>query len=100
MSEAFVSLLPANLLLAEHPPVVPPEAAIPAKPDLPAKPNEIQVVDTVFAQDQEKFTALSAMGFWSAAMLIGDMAREHLQRAQEAEEEEAEDRDPNGPPKE
>jgi hypothetical protein len=83
--------------LVERPPIIQPDAAIPAKPDHQLKPEEVKAVDTVFSQDPDKLTTLSMMGLWSAAMLVGDWAREHQKRVEEDEEKEAEV--PFGPPK-
>jgi hypothetical protein len=100
MSEAFM-ILPNFRHIPEQQVVLEQEAVIPAKPDdVTANPEAYQAVDSVFSQDQDKLSTLSMMGFWSAAMLLGDMARDHQQRAAEEEDrsEEEEEEQPHLPP--
>jgi hypothetical protein len=85
MSEVLM-ILPDFSHAVEKPEIVIQEAVIPAKPDHhDIDVKEIQAVDTVFAQDHEKLSMLSMMGFWSAAMFVGDMAREYQRQVAEEE---------------
>jgi hypothetical protein len=89
MAEVFISLLPGYSPLAEKPPILQNEAVIPAQPDPTVHTSEqVQAVDTVFTQDHEKLSAVSFYMLWSGAMFLGDMAREHLNRADEEDEDE------------
>ena len=92
MAEVFISLLPGYSPAIEHPPILQNEAVIPAQPDPTVHTSEqVKAVDAVFAHDQEKLTALSFYALWSGAMFVGDMAREHLRRAEEDEDEQPEE---------
>ena len=89
MTEVFISLFPGYVPTVEQPPIIQHEAIIPAQPDPTVQPpDKVHAVDAVFSHDQEKFTAVSFYALWSGAMLLGDMAREHLKHAEEEEEEE------------
>jgi hypothetical protein len=98
MSDAFMILPSFNQHQVEQPPPLLDKAVVPAKPDHSLYPEQIQAVDTVFAQDQDKANLLGLFAVWNGALLLGDMAREHLNRADEDEEEE-ENRDEEDPDK-
>src|SRR5262249_39066654 len=99
MSEFLMSFIPAPSNLAEPPPVLQQEAVVPGKPEPPPNPEQLQAVDSVFVHDHEKLTALSVYALWSWAMMIGDMAREHLRRAAEDTDEDEEEEHPRLPDK-
>ena len=83
MSEVLM-ILPDFAHAVEKPEIVIREAVIPAKPDhTNTDVKEVHAVDTVFAQDHEKLGMLTMMGYWSAAMFIGDMARQYQRSVEE-----------------
>jgi hypothetical protein len=98
MSDAFMILPNFNHHQVENPPLLQDQAVIPAKPDHSMYPEQIEAVDTVFAQDQDKASMLGLFAVWNGAMLLGDMAREHLNRADEDEEDDKkrDQADPDG----
>ena len=59
---------------------------LPAQPIEPLTPEQIKALDAVFVQDRENAALAGFIGFWGGAMLIGDLAQEHLSRSAEEEE--------------
>jgi hypothetical protein len=60
--------------------ILPPGSA-PARecPEFPPAPVEqVQAIETVFAQDQENQTVAGLLGLWTGSMLLQDLLADHL----------------------
>jgi hypothetical protein len=73
------------------------EPAVPAKPLPPLSPEQIRAVDQAIAWDEENATVAALMGLWTGSMLLGDLAREHLNPPADEERDEGK-KDPPAPP--
>lgn len=83
--------------MVELPPMPVDEAAIPAKPDPLPDHHQEQAVDALFAQEREQAAMAGLMSAWTTSMLLVEMAKDHLNRPLEEDEEVART-DPEDPP--
>jgi hypothetical protein len=58
-----------------------PPVALPAPSheQVPAKPEQIQATDVVFAQDSNAAAVAGLLGLWGSTMLLTDLAKDHFQ---------------------
>jgi hypothetical protein len=92
----ILNILPPDILQVETPhDIHQKEAVVPAKPD--DNGTNPAVIDALFSEKSEKaekpeeITPAMAYALWSAAAILGDKARLHLQRRREEDERELEE---------
>lgn len=54
----------------------------------PPTAEQVRTADGVFTQQQEQKQAADLMGMWASALMLHDLAREHLDRDEEEREPE------------
>jgi hypothetical protein len=78
MIEELLGGIPVVHYAPETPAVCPTDILGPTDSPAPPDADQVQAVDAVFSYDHEPTGVASLLGLWSSAMLLGDLAKDHL----------------------